>query len=88
LAGEEGGAEMRKESKRAAVDAAAQRNATTRRYPRVSWQASTINSALAALVFNLQSPSTDARERAAALDAIDTLIRLKIDTGLLRGGSL
>jgi len=88
LAGEEGGAEMKKKSRRAAVDAAAQRNATTRRYPRVSWQASTINSALASLVFNLQSLSTDARERAAALDAIDTLIRLKIDTGLLRGGSL
>jgi hypothetical protein len=79
---------MRAEDKRATASTVAQRNSTSRAYHRISQQASRIDGTLAALVFNLQSPSTDARDRATVLDAIDTLIRLKIDADLLGGGSL
>lgn len=79
---------MRKESKRATVDAAAQRNSTTRQYHRVSRHASRINDVLAELLFRLQEPSIGAAERKTTIEAIDGLIRLKIDAHFLRGGSL
>jgi len=77
---------MRAESKQATAPTVAPSNSTNRVYHRVSRNTSRVNGTLAALVFNLQSPSTDARERAAALHTIDTLIRLKVDAGLLKGG--
>lgn len=77
---------MRPESKQATASTVAQRNSTNREYHRISRQASGINCILAALVFYCQSPTADAREQAAALDTIDTLIRLKVDAGLLKGG--
>ena len=79
---------MRAESKQATAPTVAPSNSTNRVYHRVSRNTSRVNGTLAALVFNLQSPSTDARDRATVLDAIDTLIRLKIDADLLGGGSL
>jgi hypothetical protein len=78
---------MRAERKRATAPTVAPSNSTNRVYHRVSRHTSRIDGALAALVFNLQSPRTDARERTAVLDTIDALIRLKIDTGLLKGGA-
>ena len=45
---------------------------------------STIDDLLAMLLFCLQNPIYTPEERAAALDAIDGLIRLKADLGLIR----
>ncbi len=77
---------MRQEKKQATAPTVAQRNSTDQAYRRISRRASRINGTLAALLFKLQSPSPDARERAAVLDTIDALIRLKVDAGLLEGG--
>ncbi len=76
---------MRVESKRATASTMAQGNSTARLYRRVPRQASRINDVLAALLFSLQSPCCDRADRATVLDAIEGLIRLEVDAGLLEG---
>lgn len=78
---------MRPEKKRATASTVAQKNSATRVYGGISRRASRINDVLAALLFSLQSPYCGGADRATVLDAIEGLVRLKIDTGLLKGGA-
>jgi hypothetical protein len=77
---------MRPENKQATAATVAPKHSTDGLYQRVSRQANTINEILTRLLFGLASPCVTLSERATVLDAIDGLIRLKIDAGLLGGG--
>jgi hypothetical protein len=72
--------------KRAATKAAARVATPSQLYRSCSTKSSTINEILARLMFSLESPHTTPPERHTVLSAIDNLIRLKIDAGLLCGG--
>jgi len=85
LGGQKGGADMIRESKRATAAAVAHVRSTPTVYQPMSQRASTINDVLAGLLFGLSIPHLACAERSMVLNAIDGLIRLKIDAGLLKG---
>ena len=68
----------------ASVKAAPKNESQTELYLNSTPDSSKIDELLAGLLFSLQNPNYTSAERAAALDAIDGLIRLKVDLGLIR----
>jgi hypothetical protein len=75
---------MIRESERATAAAVAQSESPRRLYHRRLSQTTAINEVLAKFVFSLQNPRLHSSERISVLDAIDGLVRLKVDLGLLR----
>jgi len=76
---------MRTERSRAVTAATAPLKSTEVSYRSAPYSATTIDGVLAQLLFGLEIPRITRTERATVLDAIDGLVRLKIDAGLLRG---
>lgn len=85
VASENGGAGMRTKQSRAATAATAPLKSTQVLYRAASYSATTINDVLTRLLFGLSIPHVTLTEQATVLDAIDGLLRLKIDAGLLGG---
>ncbi len=76
---------MLSEKERGASDKAAPKNESqSELYRNITPESSKIDELLAGLLFSLQNPNYTLAERALALDAIDGLIRLKADLGLIR----
>ncbi len=76
---------MLSEKRRAVSDKATPKNNRQREsYLNSTPGSSRINELLTALLFSLQDPDHTSEERALALDAIDKLVRLKVDLGLIR----
>ncbi len=76
---------MRTKCCRAATAATAPLKTAKVVYHGSSYSTRTINDVLAQLLFGLASPHVTCAERAMVLDAIDGLVRLKIDASLLGG---
>lgn len=70
--------------RQAATKAAARVVSPMRLYRPCSAKSTTINEILARLLFGLAIPHITLSERKTVLNAIDGLIRLKIDAGLLK----
>lgn len=77
---------MNPEMTQAATGAAARVVSPIRLYPTCPAKSMAIDEILARLLFGLAIPHITLSERKTVLNAIDGLIRLKIDTGLLGGG--
>jgi hypothetical protein len=77
---------MRPKCSRAATAATAPLKSAQVVYHGVSCSATTINDVLTRLLFGLAIPHVTLTEQSTVLDAIDGLIRLKIDAGLLTEG--
>jgi hypothetical protein len=76
---------MRPESSRAATAAAAPLESTQVVYSGTARSASAVNDVLARLLFGLESPHLSPTARTGVLGVVESLIRLKIDAGLLTG---
>jgi len=78
---------MNPEITQAATEAAAARVVSPVRLYRTRQEKSTaINEVLARLLFGLESPHVTRPERSTVLGVVESLIRLKIDAGLLMAG--
>ena len=80
-----GGGEVNPEMTRAATGATARVVSPMQLYHTGETKSTAINEVLARLLFALASPHVTRTDRATVLNAIDGLIRLKIDAGLLGG---
>ena len=78
---------MRTERSGVATAAATPLKLTQVVYRGGSYSATTIDGVLAQLLFGLAIPHVTRTERSTVFKAIDGLIRLKIDAGLLKGRS-
>ena len=78
---------MNPEMTQAATGAAARVVSPIRLYAVCPAKSMAIDEILARLLFGLPIPHITLSERKTVLNAIDGLIRLKIDAGLLKGGA-
>jgi len=78
---------VRPETTQAATEAAARVVSPIRPYRTCPAKSTVIDEILARLMFSLASPHLTFAERIGVLTAIDGLIRLKINAGLLKGGA-
>jgi hypothetical protein len=77
---------MNPKTTQAATEAAARVVSPIRLYRSLEEKSMAINDLLARLLFGLESPHVTRSERSTVLGVVESLIRLKIDAGLLMEG--